>query len=87
MVNASKQWVRLPAGHGLDVVVDPEVVVAERLGLPRRARRVRFHASAAVQPVYSSFQPCGTNAPWPERSPPVAHANSQYCTSTIIGSR
>ena len=81
-MNASKQCVGSRRGTGLDVVVDPEVVVADTLGelreLDRAVPRVgRVPTGVLELPTLRDERAVAQRA----------HLKSQYWISTIIGSR
>ena len=80
---------RLPARNGLDVVVDPKMVVAESLGLLRDPDAARPRLDR-VQPGVLELPALGNERPPFDRHGDVGsglRSKEKYCTSTIMGSR
>ena len=81
---------RLAPGHGLDVVVDPQVVVAQRLGQSGQFHRT-VPGVGPAPPAVLELPSLGDEDPDLQgRSRPVrrAHAaNSHHWTSHIMGRR
>ena len=81
VVNASNTWVGSRRGHGLHVVVHPEVVVPDALGEPRDLLRAGPRVGGAPTRVLElPTLRC-------ERAEAQGHVNSQCWISTIIGNR